>query len=64
MRIFLNILVLKEAPVDCVGNAEKQANSESAPEDEAAIRLPQPHAHLIFAAVAKRMHEQIERDEA
>jgi hypothetical protein len=60
----LNILVLKEAPVDRVGNAEKKTNSESAPKDEPAIRLPQSHAHLIVATVAESVNERIEGDEA
>jgi hypothetical protein len=64
IRIFLNILVLKETPVDRVGNADEKTNGKSAPKDETAIRLPQPHTHLIVATVTEGVNEQIEGDES
>src|SRR5262245_50051427 len=60
MRIFLNILVLKEPSVDRVGGADQKTNREAAPEHETTVRILQLHAPLVVAAIAIGVNEQIE----
>src|SRR5437868_5078650 len=64
IRIFLNILVLKEAAIHGVCDANQEPNSKSAPQDEPAVGILELAAKSLVVTIPIGVRKQIKSYEA